>query len=115
MQQPTIPFRVAQATSVTEEDRTVVGDEKGLFSRERVTSTVTTEALVPVESLKANISDVTASLSDALEPAVAHAPTGLHLSEVCVQLEVTAEGRVNLIGVAGSVGATAGITLRFSR
>src|SRR4051794_23362931 len=66
---------------------------------------------IPVERLKASLTDLVAKLRAATASLVARAD-GLSLKELEVGLELTAEGGVSLIGTA-KVGGTASLKLTF--
>lgn len=66
---------------------------------------------IPIERLKASLSDLVAKLRAATTTLVDHAD-GLSLKELEVGLELTAEGGVSLIGTA-KVGGSASLKLTF--
>jgi Trypsin-co-occurring domain 1 len=66
---------------------------------------------IPIERLKASLSDLIAKLRAATSDIAAEAD-GLSLKELEVGIELTAEGGVNLIGTA-KVGGTASLKLTF--
>ena len=68
---------------------------------------------IPVEKLRAGLSDLIAKLS-AATTALATKSEGLSLKELEVGIELTAEGGVSLIGTA-KAGATASLKLTFVR
>jgi hypothetical protein len=67
---------------------------------------------IPVERLKASLSDLVAKLRAATTNLAAKAADGLSLKELEVGIELTAEGGVSLIGTA-KAGATASLKLTF--
>lgn len=97
-----IPFLV----SVPDED----DDEqvKGLFSSK---SSVVALRNIPTDRLKENLTNVCQSLGEALHDV--KKVGNFRLKEVTIQVEVTAEGGVELIGTA-KVGGKGAITLTFS-
>ena len=103
----TIPVVVSEP--IADED----SDEKRIFGRGANGGEFLVKQL-PVTTLGQRISGIATDL-DAMVANVREErqQTGLRLTEVTVQLEVTAEGGVNLIGTA-TVGASAGITLTFA-
>ena len=88
-------------------------DEKGIFRRRGDDDDLLVKPL-PVKALTERISGVATDI-DAMIAGLREQKSGngFRLTEVTVQLEVTAEGGVNLIGTA-TVGASAGITLTFA-
>jgi hypothetical protein len=68
---------------------------------------------IPVERLKASLSDLVSKLRAATSDLAAKAD-GLSLRELEVGIELTAEGGVSLIGTA-KVGGTASLKLTFVR
>jgi len=85
----------------------VSGDpSKGIFGTGAVVS-----AEIPVEQLKANLSDLVAKLR-AATTSLAAKGDGLSLKELEVGIELAAEGGVSLIGTA-KAGVTASLKLTF--
>jgi hypothetical protein len=88
------------------------GDAKGLFRRPDLKSGIVKE--IPVEQLQKEFDSLSEDIAAILDAAPATDPDRLRLKELAVQVEITASGGINLIGNA-SVGATASMTLTFSR
>lgn len=84
---------------------------KGLFRR---SSTEGIVKQIPVEQLQKELDSLTRQIGQMLDQAPAEENGGLRLTELAVQVEITASGGINLIGTA-NVGATASMTLTFSR
>lgn len=102
-----IPFLVSIPDENTEEE---VKEVKGIFSsrgnREQVAL-----CNIPTERLKENLTRVCQSLGETLRDV--KAVGNFRLKEVTIQVEVTAEGGVELIGTA-KLGGKGAITLTFS-
>jgi len=81
---------------------------KGIFGDGALTI-----ANIPLDKLKANLSDLIAKVG-AVTADLATTPSGLTLKDLEVGIEITAEGGVNLIGSA-KAGATASLKLTFVR
>ena len=89
----------------------VDADQKGLFPRSK--ELVVKE--IPVTQLKQQLESLRSDLAALVPPAEEEeGASELRLSELSVQVEITASGGVHLIGTA-EVGATASLTLKFSR
>src|SRR5262245_35629818 len=97
----TIPFLV----SVPEDDDRK--DTKGIFSSE----TVINVCQVPVDALQQNLSKVSEAVLTVLKDIKKVGQ--FRLTEVTLQVEVTAEGGVCLIGTA-NLGGKGAISLKFS-
>jgi hypothetical protein len=96
-----IPVLVADTQSVE--------SAKGLFSTRAGARVL---RLVPIERLQANLAELSEGLARATS--TCRATGSLVLKEVEVQLEVSAEGGVSLIGTA-TIGGTSSLTLRFAQ
>ncbi|EKU99786.1 hypothetical protein SPB21_10095 [Leptothoe sp. ISB3NOV94-8A] len=92
---------------VTQPDEEVDDDVKGLFSLDR--DVVARD--IPVEKLRENLNNVCQSVASALGDI--KKVGDFKLKEVEIQVEVTAEGGVELIGTA-KLGGKGAITLTFS-
>jgi hypothetical protein len=68
---------------------------------------------IPVERLKASLSDLVAKLTSATSELVAKAD-GFSLKELEVSIEITSEGGINLIGSV-KAGGNASLKLTFER
>jgi hypothetical protein len=101
----TIPFLVLQP------DRP--DSEMGIFRRVGAEGPVVLER-IPVETLRAQVSDLAGSLSRAFDTEARSDADGFRLKEIVVQVEVSVEGGLNLIGTA-SIGGRGALTLTFSR
>lgn len=97
----TIPFLV----TVPEEDE---NDEMGIF---RSGDGDVRIQQIPVETLKHNLTAVSQSVMDALED-IKHVGQ-FRLQEVTLQVEVSVDGGINLIGTA-NLGGKGAITLKFA-
>ena len=97
----TIPFLV----TAPEED---VNDEMGIFRSGYGDIRI---QQIPVETLKHNLTAVSQSVMDALED-IKHVGQ-FRLQEVTLQVEVTVDGGINLIGTA-NLGGKGAITLKFA-
>ena len=97
----TIPFLV----TVPEEDE---NDEMGIFGP---TDGDVRIQQIPVETLKHNLTAVSQSVMDALEDIKQVGQ--FRLQEVTLQVEVTVDGGINLIGTA-NLGGKGAITLKFA-
>jgi hypothetical protein len=84
----------------------------GLFRRARPEELVLKE--IPIARLQDELKSISGGISQLLD-ATTDGPGKLHLTELSVQVEVTASGGINLIGAAATVGAGASLTLTFSR
>ena len=100
----TIPVLV-----IVHEDQ-LESDEKGIFPAG--VESFAASRRIPVETLAANLRSVVHALTGAVAQANAERREGMHLVEMSVTLEVTAEGGVNLVGSA-SLSGKAGLELRF--
>jgi len=101
---PTLDFLVA----VTEEELEVQGT-KGLFGRgER--EIVLQE--ISVETLRRNLRSTMVALREAFD-GLERLGDGLPLKEVQISFEVTASGKISLLGTGAEVAGTGGITLTF--
>lgn len=69
---------------------------------------------VPLERLQASLAEIVAAASETFDVAAQSAVGQFKLKEIEVQLEITAEGGVRLVGTA-SVGVKGAMTLRFIR
>jgi hypothetical protein len=87
-------------------------DAKGLFHRPGPEPGIVKK--IPVEQLQKELSALSDSIGEMLDNASSAEPGKLQLEELSVQVEITASGGINLIGSA-NVGATASMTLTFSR
>lgn len=99
-----IPFLVSVPNHDSEED------VKGIFSS-RGSQDMIAIRNIPTDKLKENLTSVCQSLAEALEDV--KAVGNFCLKEVTIQVEVTAEGGVELIGTA-KLGGKGAITLTFS-
>jgi hypothetical protein len=101
----TLPVLVAPPEgSVTE-------DEKALFGR-RADELIVRE--IPLDRLQAQLDALSASVGQMLDSASTQDEGSIRLTQISIQVEVTASGGINLIGTA-TVGATSAMTLTFSR
>jgi autotransporter translocation and assembly factor TamB len=99
-----IPFLVSLP------DQDADKETKGIFSSNGKKEVVAVRS-IPTDRLKANLSNVCQGLAETLQDI--KAVGNFHLKEVTIQVEVTAEGGVELIGTA-KLGGKGAITLTFS-
>jgi hypothetical protein len=102
----TLPVRVAPGPQA-EDDAS-----KGLFGPRRSDELVLKD--IPVARLQEQLSALSQSIEQLLDAPSPDPKSRLQLSQLTVQVEITASGGINLIGTA-TVGATAALTLTFSR
>jgi hypothetical protein len=99
-----IPFLVSLPDQPSDEE------VKGLFSSKGSKEVVALRG-IPTDRLKANLNNVCQGLAETLQDI--KAVGNFRLKEVIIQVEVTAEGGVELIGTA-KLGGRGAITLTFS-
>jgi hypothetical protein len=93
-------------------ERTPEEEAKGLFGGRGSEPPIVKK--IPVEQLRDQFNALSQDVAKLMDDPPASEAGDLHLTELAVQIEITASGGINLIGTA-SVGATAAMTLTFSR
>ena len=101
----TIPILVNTLTS----DENSTSDEMGLFGA-KIASLASEITEVPTEILKENLSSLSKSLVESLDDIKEVGQ--FQLKEVTLQVEISANGGVNLIGAA-NLGGKSAMTLKF--
>jgi len=72
-----------------------------------------TKALIPVEILKKNLATLTGQVGEVFEHV--KAVGAFELDEVSLQVEVNAEGGLEILGTGGRVGGSGAVTLKFKK
>ena len=101
----TIPFLVVQPDEPS--------SDMGIFGRVRAEGPVVLER-IPVETLRAQVNELRGSLAEVFDSTDQSGGDGFRLTQIVVQVEVSVEGGLNLIGTA-SIGGRGALTLTFSR
>jgi hypothetical protein len=88
------------------------GDTKALFGRRGEDDLVVAD--VPISRLQEQLEALSMDVAQVVDSVDTPKGDAIRLTQLSVQVEVTASGGIHLIGTA-SVGATASMTLTFSR